>query len=107
ACAVFAELLTSLGLEARALTGAQAGIVTDGTHGDAKILRVEPDVPIRLLERGIIPVVTGFQGVSESGAVTTLGRGGSDLTAIALGEALGCSVDIFTDVNGVMSGDPK
>jgi len=107
ACAVFAELLTSLGLEAQALTGAQAGIITDGAHGDARVLRVEPERVIRLLERGIIPVVTGFQGVSESGAITTLGRGGSDLSAIALGEALGCTVDIFTDVNGVMSGDPK
>ncbi len=107
ACAVFAELLCSLGLEAQAMTGAQAGVITDDAFGDAKILRVETAHVIALLERGIIPVITGFQGVTEAGTVTTIGRGGSDLSAIALGEALGCGVDIFTDVDGVMSGDPK
>jgi aspartate kinase len=108
ACAVFAELLTSWGADAQAMTGGQAGVITDATYGDAKILRVEPDRILALLEGGIIPVITGFQGVSERGAVTTLGRGGSDLSAIALGDALGSeAVEIFTDVSGVMTGDPR
>jgi aspartate kinase len=108
ACAVFAELLTTWGADAQAMTGGQAGIVTDANFGDAKILRVTPDNVFALLERGIIPVVTGFQGVTESGAVTTLGRGGSDLSAIALGDALKSeAVEIFTDVSGVMTGDPR
>jgi aspartate kinase len=108
ACAVFAELLTSWGADAQAMTGGQAGIITDARFGDAKILRVEPENVLAALERGIIPVVTGFQGVTENGAVTTLGRGGSDLSAIALGDALGSeAVEIFTDVSGVMTGDPR
>jgi len=108
ACAVFAELLTSWGADAQAMTGAQAGIITDESFGDAKILRIEPANVIDALKRGVIPVVSGFQGVSESGAVTTLGRGGSDLSAIALGDALGSeAVEIFTDVSGVMTGDPR
>ena len=107
-CAIFAELLTSWGADAQAMTGGQAGFVTDARFGDAKILRVEPRNVLALLERGIIPVVTGFQGMTEDGAVTTLGRGGSDLSAIALGEALDSeSVEIFTDVSGVMTGDPR
>ncbi|MDQ2857550.1 MAG: aspartate kinase [Candidatus Eremiobacteraeota bacterium] len=108
ACAVFAELLTSWGADAQAMTGGQAGIVTDATFGDAKILLVEPHNLIAVLERGVIPVVTGFQGVTSTGAVTTLGRGGSDLSAIALGSALASdAVEIFTDVSGVMTGDPR
>jgi aspartate kinase len=108
ACAIFAELLTSWGADAQAMTGGQAGIITDSNFGDAKILRVQPKHVLAALERGIIPVVTGFQGVTESGALTTLGRGGSDLSAIALGDALGSeAVEIFTDVSGVMTGDPR
>ncbi len=108
ACAIFAELLTSWGADAQAMTGGQAGIVTDATFGDAKILRVEPAHVLAALERGIIPVITGFQGVTIGGAVTTLGRGGSDLSAIALGDALASeAVEIFTDVSGVMTGDPR
>lgn len=108
ACAIFAELLTSWGADAQGMTGGQAGIITDATFGDAKILRVEPANVLAALERGIIPVITGFQGVTASGAVTTLGRGGSDLSAIALGGALGSeAVEIFTDVSGVMTGDPR
>lgn len=108
ACAVFAELLTSWGADAQAMTGGQAGIITDSRFGDARIIRVEPENVLAALARGIIPVVTGFQGVTERGAVTTLGRGGSDLSAIALGDALGSeAVEIFTDVSGVMTGDPR
>jgi aspartate kinase len=106
--AVFADLLSSWGARAQAMTGAQAGIVTDDDFGDARIVRVDPHNVVAALERGIIPVVAGFQGTTLRGATTTLGRGGSDLTAVALGRALGSeSVEIITDVSGVMSGDPK
>ncbi|MGH7706992.1 MAG: aspartate kinase [Vulcanimicrobiaceae bacterium] len=108
ACAIFAELLTAWGADAQAMTGAQAGIVTDDAFGEAKILRVDARNVLAALERGVTPVISGFQGVTRAGAVTTLGRGGSDLTAIALGDALGAeSVEIFTDVSGVMTGDPR
>ncbi len=107
-CAVFAELLTSWGAEAQAMSGGQAGVTTDSTFGDAKILHIDPSNLLATLERGIIPVVAGFQGISTDGALTTLGRGGSDLSAIALGHALGSvAVEIYTDVSGVMTGDPR
>ena len=107
-CAVFAELLSSLGVPAQAMTGLQAGITTDGDHGEAEIVEVDP-APVRaLLEQGVIPVVTGFQGGTKDRATTTLGRGGSDLTAVALGDALGAqSIEIYTDVSGVMTADPR
>jgi aspartate kinase len=107
-CAVFAELLTSLGAPAQAMTGIQAGITTDDRHGEAEILEVDP-APIRaLLAQGLIPVVTGFQGATRERATTTFGRGGSDLTAVALADALGGeSVEIYTDVSGVMTADPR
>jgi aspartate kinase len=105
---VFAQTLRGLGLEAVPLTGAQAGIYTDGTFGDAKIVRIDPDPTRSVLERGKVPVVTGFQGVTEDGEVTTLGRGGSDTTAAALGVALGAQeVKIYTDVQGIMTADPR
>jgi aspartate kinase len=107
-CAVFAELLTAFGVEAQAMSGGQAGLFTDDVFGDAKILRVDPRNILAALERGIIPVIAGFQGINASGALTTLGRGGSDLSAIALGHALeAASVDIYTDVSGVMTSDPR
>ncbi len=108
ASAVFAEVLCALGVPAQAMTGQQAGILTDDRYGDAEIQSVDP-APVRaLLARGIVPVVTGFQGGTANGATTTLGRGGSDLTAVALGDALGASaVEIYTDVSGVMTADPR
>jgi aspartate kinase len=106
--AVFAEDLCSRGVEALALTGAQAGILTDERHGNAKILRVNPVRITELLEAGIVPVVAGFQGMSGNGSITTLGRGGSDLSAIAIGHALRADrVDIYTDVSGAMTADPR
>jgi aspartate kinase len=106
--AVFAQELEGEGTAAIALTGAQAGIVTDERFGDANIRRVEPRALHELVARGVVPVVAGFQGASESGAVTTLGRGGTDLSAIAIGEALSAGrIDIYTDVPGVMTGDPR
>jgi aspartate kinase len=108
ACAVFAELLTALGAPAQAMTGLQAGIFTDAEYGEAEITDVDPEPVRALLARGIIPVVTGFQGGTRDRATTTLGRGGSDLTAVALGDALGArSVEIYTDVSGVMTADPR
>jgi aspartate kinase len=106
--AVFADELSAGGLEATALDGARAGIVTDARHGDATILRVEPHAIRELLERETVPVVAGFQGATQDGRVTTLGRGGTDLSAIAIGHALGAQrVDIYTDVSGAMTADPR
>ncbi len=109
AAAVFAqELSENFGVAATVLSGARAGIVTDERHGDAKILRVEPSAVVDLLSRGVVPVVAGFQGASEGGAITTLGRGGTDLSAIAIGHALQAErVDIYTDVSGAMTADPS
>jgi aspartate kinase len=106
--AVFAEELAATGVDAVALTGAQAGIVTDARHGDAAILRVEPREVEALLDRGAVAVVAGFAGATESGIPTTLGRGGTDLSAIAIGQALDAQrVDIYTDVSGAMTADPR
>ncbi|MDQ2865102.1 MAG: aspartate kinase [Candidatus Eremiobacteraeota bacterium] len=108
AAAVFAEELTRRGVPARALSGAQAGILTDETPGDAAILDVDPARVQALLESGIVAVIAGFQGAASDGTPTTLGRGGSDLSAIAIGDALlARRVDIYTDVSGVMSADPQ
>jgi len=106
--ALFAAALEAEGIAAVALTGPQAGIVTNGKHGDAKILRVEPGRVREAIQSGAIPVIAGFQGTTEDGDTTTLGRGGTDLTAIALGHALDAErVDIYTDVSGAMTGDPR
>lgn len=106
--AVFAEELRAMNVEAQAMTGAQAGIRTDDAHGDAKILAVEPTALRAAIDAGVVPVVAGFQGANAAGAITTLGRGGSDLSAIALGHALDAErVDIYTDVSGAMTADPR
>ncbi|MGZ3552977.1 MAG: aspartate kinase [Vulcanimicrobiaceae bacterium] len=106
--AVFAGMLDTEGVPAMSFSGEQAGIITDSNFGDARILRVEPERVLAAIDGGIVPVVAGFQGVSERGEITTLGRGGSDLSAIALGSALEAErVDIYTDVSGAMSGDPR
>jgi aspartate kinase len=106
--AVFADTLCEAGISAVALSGAQAGIVTNERHGDATILRVEPQAVNTVLERDSVPVIAGFQGCTESGTFTTLGRGGTDLSAIAIGHALQAErVDIYTDVSGAMTGDPR
>ncbi len=106
--AIFAECLASRHIAARALTGAQAGVLTDDRHGDARVLAVDTSALAALLVSGIVPVVCGFQGVTHDGAFTTLGRGGSDLSAVALCSAFKeSSLDIYTDVEGVMTADPK
>lgn len=106
--ATFAHELQKAGVPAVALTGAQAGIVTNANFGDAKILRVDPTRVAAVLESGLVPVVAGFQGATEDGVITTLGRGGTDLSAIAIGHALSAErVDIYTDVSGAMTADPR
>lgn len=106
--AVIATTLRSKGYDAIAVTGWQAGIITDQNHGNADVLEVKPAFLLRALEQGKIPVVAGFQGISETNDITTLGRGGSDTTAAVLGEAVGAeSIEIYTDVDGIMTADPR
>ncbi len=105
---VVAGTLRARGLDALALTGAQAGIVTDSNYSDARILRVDPERMLRCLKEGRVAVVAGFQGMNDVGDVTTLGRGGSDTTAAALGAALSAEViEIYTDVDGIKTADPR
>ncbi|MBM7623455.1 aspartate kinase [Sporohalobacter salinus] len=104
---VVGQKLKSRGYDYQALTGAQAGIITDDNYGDTKILEVNPDRISQALEDDLIPIVAGFQGITETGEITTLGRGGSDTTACVLGAALHAEmVEIYTDVEGVMTADP-
>jgi len=106
--ALLALALQKLGLQARAFTGRQVGIITDSTHTKARIERITADRIREALREGVIPVVAGFQGIDEKSDVTTLGRGGSDLTAVALAAALNAdSCDIYTDVDGVYTTDPS
>jgi aspartate kinase len=108
ACALCAMAIHDLGREAISLTGSQAGIVTDTVHGKAKIVDVRARRIHEALDRDEIVLVAGFQGVSSEHEVTTLGRGGSDTTAVALAAALGAQVcEIYTDVRGVYSADPR
>lgn len=106
--ALLAMAIDALGGEAVSLTGAQAGIVTDGIHTKAKISNISPQEVRRLLDGGKIVILAGFQGKTAQGHITTLGRGGSDLTAIAIAAALGAETcQIFTDVDGVYTCDPR
>src|SRR6516162_4496706 len=106
--ALTAIALHSLGVPAMSLTGAQAGIVTDGVHTKAKIQNITPKKIHELLNDGQVVIVAGFQGQTSEGQVTTLGRGGSDLTAIALAAALKADLcQIYTDVDGVYTADPR
>lgn len=105
---IMASCLRADGLDAVPLTGGQAGIITDNHFGNANIKRVETKGILNIIREGGIPVVAGFQGITEQGEVTTLGRGGSDVTASILGEALQASaIEIYTDVDGVMTADPR
>ena len=106
--ALVAMALQEMGCPARSLTGMQGGIVTDGAHTHARIRSITTTRLQRDLSAGIIPVVAGFQGISETDELTTLGRGGSDLTAVALASALEAeSCEIYTDVDGVYTADPN
>jgi aspartate kinase len=107
--ALVAMAISDLGAEARSYTGSQAGLITDSKHGAARIIDVTPGRIQAALDEGAIPIVAGFQGVAhDTKDITTLGRGGSDTTAVALAAALDASVcEIYTDVDGVFSADPR
>ena len=107
--ALLAMAISDLGADARSYTGSQAGLITDSAHGAARIIDVTPGRIAEALTEGAIPIVAGFQGVAQDTKdITTLGRGGSDTTAVALAAALDASVcEIYTDVDGVFSADPR
>ncbi len=107
--ALLAMAISNLGHEARSFTGSQAGIITDSAHGRARVIDVSPGRIQEALDQGAIAIVAGFQGVSQDTKdITTLGRGGSDTTAVALAAALDADVcEIYTDVDGVFSADPR
>src|SRR5881628_1132239 len=107
--ALLAMAIGNLGASARSFTGSQAGVITDSVHGRARIIDVTPGRISEALTAGHIAIVAGFQGVSQDTKdVTTLGRGGSDTTAVALAAALDADVcEIYTDVDGVFTADPR
>ncbi|MCL1897798.1 MAG: aspartate kinase, partial [Micrococcales bacterium] len=107
--ALLAMALSETGHEARSFTGSQAGVITDQAHGKARIIDVTPGRIKGALDSGAVAIVAGFQGVSQTTKdITTLGRGGSDTTAVDLAAALGADVcEIYTDVDGVFSADPR
>src|SRR6201999_897796 len=107
--ALLAMAIATLGMEARSFTGSQAGVITDDVHGRARIIDVTPGRISSAIAEGAIPIVAGFQGVSQNTKdITTLGRGGSDTTAVALAAALSADVcEIYTDVDGIFSADPR
>lgn len=105
---LLAMALRDMGCKAISLTGAQAGIKTDAAHSRARILGIDPERVIRELDKGKIVIVAGFQGITDEMDVTTLGRGGSDTTAVALAASLGAEIcQIYTDVEGIYSADPR
>jgi aspartate kinase len=106
--ALVSMALEAAGVESASFTGSQAGIITDTSHMRAKILEMRPERIREAIDEGLVPVVAGFQGVSTERDITTLGRGGSDVTAVALAAALKADVcEIYTDVTGVFSADPR
>ncbi len=105
---IMSAMLNKAGIKAVALTGGQSGIITDNNYGSAEAIKVYPERILNLIEQGVIPVITGFQGITQDGDVTTLGRGGSDTTASIVGEAIKADcVEIYTDVDGLMTADPR
>lgn len=105
---VMTEELGKIDVDAVPLTGGQAGIITDSNFSNANFIRLEKDKLLNILSEGKVPVVAGFQGISEDGAITTLGRGGSDLTAAILGASLKAEkIEIYKDVDGIMTADPR
>ncbi|WIV44345.1 MULTISPECIES: aspartate kinase [Glutamicibacter] len=106
---LLAMAINQFGEQAASFTGSQAGLITDSTHGKARIMEVSPQRVRRAIDRGFVAIVAGFQGMSkESKNITTMGRGGSDTTAVALAAALGADVcEIYTDVDGVYTADPR
>ncbi len=105
--ALTAIAINELGFKSMSFTGRQVGIITDEVHTKAKIERITGERVRKTLDKGIIPVIAGFQGITETSEVTTLGRGGSDLTAVAVAAALEADLcEIYTDVDGVYTTDP-
>jgi len=105
---VMAATLHRSGIKARSFTGIQAGLVTDGYYGSSQVIYCRPENIRGCLQAGEVAVVAGFQGVDQEGEINTLGRGGSDTTAVVLGAALGAEkVEIYTDVNGISTADPR
>ncbi|MBC2578904.1 aspartate kinase [Clostridium sp. DJ247] len=105
---VISDEMIKYNLQGIPLTGGQAGIITDDNYNNASIIKVDSGKLINIIKEGKIPVVAGFQGISEKGFITTLGRGGSDVTASLLGAALNADeVEIYTDVDGIMTADPR
>ena len=107
--AILSMAVNDLGAKAQSFTGSQAGMITDGVHGSARLVEVNPERIRESIEAGNIAIVAGFQGVHrQSGDITTLGRGGSDTTAVALAAALKADVcEIYSDVDGVFTADPR
>lgn len=107
--AILSMAINELGAKAQSFTGSQAGMITDGVHGSARLVEVNPDRIRESIEAGNIAIVAGFQGMNrQSGDITTLGRGGSDTTAVALAAALNADVcEIYSDVDGVFTADPR
>ena len=106
--ALMSMAIQNLGYQSRSFTGAQAGIITEPNHGLAKIQKVQPDAVDASLARGEIAVIAGFQGITQNNELTTLGRGGSDTTAVALAAALSADrCDIYTDVKGIYTAEPR
>ena len=107
-CTLLAMALKSMGAKSISLSGAQAGIKTDAVHSRARILGIDPRRIHKELDRGKIVIVAGFQGITDKMDITTLGRGGSDTTAVALAISLGADIcEIYTDVDGVYTADPR
>jgi aspartate kinase len=107
-CTLLAMALGAMGYEAISLSGAQAGIKTDSSHSRARIQKVHPERMVRELDKGNIVIVAGFQGITDEMDITTLGRGGSDTTAVALAASLGAKVcERYTDVEGIYTADPR
>lgn len=105
---ILTTMLNSQNIESIFLTGSQAGIITNGEYSNSKILDINPQRILKELKENKVVVIAGFQGVSKDGEVSTLGRGGSDTSAVAIGKALKCdTVEIYTDVDGIMTADPR
>lgn len=105
---LLAMALAKRGIEAKSFTGSQSGIITTADHANARIIDIRPHRLLQALGQGKVAIVAGFQGVSEKGEITTLGRGGSDTSAVAIGVAVGAEhVEFYKDVAGIYSQDPK
>jgi len=108
AMALLGIAINERGCRAASYTGSQAGIITDTAHGQARIIEIRPRRILEALDAGNVVIIAGFQGLSSAYEITTLGRGGSDLTAVAMATAVGAEVcEIYTDVGGVMTADPR